>query len=91
MLTAKVAGIALQGSFFSCLYRVGKLALTVITYSACRPVMACAVSLCVCRASTVMTAPGQVSERFQQFPDGRDLIGLRVHGDRADTVRQGRD
>jgi hypothetical protein len=39
--------------------------------------------------------PGQVSERFQQFPDGRDLIGLRVHGDlaedRADTVRQGRD
>jgi hypothetical protein len=29
------------------------------------------------------------------FPDGRDLIGLRVHGDlaedRADTVRQGRD
>src|SRR4029077_11900278 len=22
--------------------------------------------------------PGQVSERFQQFPDGRDLIGLRV-------------
>jgi hypothetical protein len=39
--------------------------------------------------------PGQVSERLQQFPDGRDLIGLRVHGglaeDRADTVRQGRD
>ena len=39
--------------------------------------------------------PGQVSERFQQFPDGRDLIGLRVHGDlaedRADTVRQGRE
>jgi hypothetical protein len=39
--------------------------------------------------------PGKVSERFQQFPDGRDLIRLRVHGDlaedRADTVRQGRD
>jgi hypothetical protein len=39
--------------------------------------------------------PGQVSERFQQFPDGRDLIGLRVPGDvaedRADTVRQDRD
>jgi hypothetical protein len=39
--------------------------------------------------------PGQVSERFQQVPEGRDLMGLRVHGDlagdRADTVRQGRD
>jgi hypothetical protein len=39
--------------------------------------------------------PGKVSERFQQFPDGRDLIGLPVGGDlaedRADTVRQGRD
>jgi hypothetical protein len=38
---------------------------------------------------------GQVSERFQQFPDGRDLIGLLLRGDlaedRADTVRQGRD
>ena len=41
------------------------------------------------------TAPGQVGERFQQFPHGGDLIGLRVHGDlaedRADAVRQGRD
>jgi len=57
--------------------------------------MACAVSLCVCRASYRDDRPGQVSERFQQSPDGRDLIGLRVHGDlaedRADTVRQGRD
>ena len=31
VLTAEVAGIAVQGSFFSCLYRVGMLALTVIT------------------------------------------------------------
>jgi hypothetical protein len=31
VLTAEVAGIAVQGSFFSCLYRVGMLALTIIT------------------------------------------------------------
>jgi hypothetical protein len=31
VLTVEVAGIAVQGSFFSCLYRVGMLALTVIT------------------------------------------------------------
>jgi len=39
-------------------------------------------------------APGQVSERFQPVPDGRDLIGPRVRGDlagdRADTPRHGR-
>jgi len=56
--------------------------------------MACAVPLCVQGAGRD-DRPGQVSERLQQFPDGRDLIGLRVHGglaeDRADTLRQGRD
>ena len=31
VLTAEIAGIAVQGSFFSCLYRVGMLPLTVIT------------------------------------------------------------
>jgi len=31
VLTAEVAGIAVQGSFFGCLYRVGMLALAVIT------------------------------------------------------------
>jgi hypothetical protein len=39
--------------------------------------------------------PGQVSERFQQFPDGGDLVRLRGHGDlaedRAGAVREGRD
>ena len=38
---------------------------------------------------------GETGERFQQFPDGGDLVGLRVHGglpeDRADAVRQRRD
>jgi hypothetical protein len=56
-------------------------------------VMARAVSLCACGAPTAMTAPA--GERLQQFPDARDLIGLRVHGDLAedcaDTLRQGRD
>ena len=94
MPTPEVAGIAAQRSFFSCLYRAGMLALTVITQPACRPVMACAVSLCVQGAGRD-DRPGQVTERLQQFPDGTDLIGLRVHGDlaedRADTLRQGRD
>jgi hypothetical protein len=31
MLTADTAGMAAQGSFFSCRYKVGMLALTVIT------------------------------------------------------------
>jgi hypothetical protein len=37
----------------------------------------------------------QVGERFQQFPDGGDLVGLRCHGDLAedgaDSVRECRD
>jgi hypothetical protein len=31
VLTAEVAGIAIQGSFFRCLYRAGMVALTLIT------------------------------------------------------------
>ena len=64
VLTAEVAGIAVQGSFLSCLSRAGMLALTVITQPACRPVMACAVSPCVCRAPAVMTAPARSVNAF---------------------------